>query len=148
MCLLYLVAFLIILVLLFFLIKKKNGVHQKCFENFEENTKTFEEPQQMFLKAMSDIKQSDKIILDNIVSKCYMDKNTIEPALNEKVNSILKEIISHFNKILKEDEYYIKELEGLYIIKDNKGNLRLIVSSFIYDIKIIIKLNLLWILFS
>ena len=137
MCLLYLVAILIIFLLLWKLLSnKKNPVlTQKCIESFEENTVTFTKPQNMFLKAMNDIKNAPKIVLEDVVSKCYMDKNTIEPELNNRVNNILKEVISHLNKILKEDEYFIKELEGLYIIKDDKGNFRLIISSFIYDIK-------------
>lgn len=135
--LLYLVAIIIIFLLLWKLMSKNksNIAPQKCIESFEENTITFTKPQNMFLKAMNDIKNAPKIVLENVVSKCYMDKNTIEPELNNRVNNILKDVISHLNKILREDEYFIKELEGLYIIKDEKGNFRLIISSFIYDIK-------------
>ena len=115
--------------------KNNNVAPQKCIESFQENTVTFTKPQNMFLKAMNDIKNAPKIVLENVVSKCYMDKNTIDTELNNRVNNILKDVISHLNKILKEDEYFIKELEGLYIIKDDKGNFRLIISSFIYDIK-------------
>ena len=136
MCLLYLVAIIIIFLLLWKLMSKNNNVApQKCIESFQENTVTFTKPQNMFLKAMNDIKNAPKIVLENVVSKCYMDKNTIDTELNNRVNNILKDVISHLNKILKEDEYFIKELEGLYIIKDDKGNFRLIISSFIYDIK-------------
>ena len=81
------------------------------------------------------LSSSIKIILENEVSKCYLDKNTIEIELNKKVINILKDVISHLNKILDEDEYFIKELEGLYVIKDNKDNYRLVISSFIYDVK-------------
>ena len=137
MCLLYLVAFLIIFFIIWKLLKKykHKSNSKKVVENFTPNTVSFDAPQNMFLKAMNDIKLSDKIILENIASKCYMDKNTIEPTLNIKVKHILKEVISHLNNILKENEYFIKELEGLYIIKDDKGNIRLIISSFIYDVK-------------
>jgi len=134
MCILYLVAFLIIFLLLWKLCNR-NKYKQKKVENFEQNTETFDEPKHMFYNALSDIKQTDKIILENVVSKCYLDKDTIEPELNNKVNDILKETISHLNNIIKDGEYFIKKLEGLYIIKDNKGNFRLIINAFIYDVK-------------
>lgn len=140
MCLLYLIMFIIIFLLLFYLIKKCNKKENKNnndtkIENFTENTKTFIEPAHMFYKALSDIKLSDKIILKNVVSKCYLDKDTIEPQLNNKVNKILKDVVSHLNNIIKEHEYYVKDLLGLYIIKDDMGNYRLIINTFIYDIK-------------
>ena len=139
MCLLRLVALLIFFLLLWKLLSKMNKKSvvrtNKVVESFVENTETFTDPKHMFFKAMTDIKNSDKIVLENVVSKCYLDKNTIEPVLKEKVVDILKKIISHFNNILKESEYFIKELEGLYIIKDDKNNFRIVVSSFIYDIK-------------
>ena len=140
MCLLYLIALLIVIFIIWKIISnnnnKNNRVHnRKIVESFIPNTVSFTDPQNMFFKAMNDIKNSDKIVLENVVSKCYLDKNIIEPVLNDKVIDILKNVISHFNNILKENEYYINKLEGLYIIKDDKENYRLIVSSFIYDVK-------------
>ena len=144
MCLLYLIAIIILLLMFYKLINNNNNNNNnsiffkpKYFKSIEGNISQsdFSNPKQMFLKAINDIKLSDKIVLNNVVSKCYMDKNTIEPSLNIKVNNILKKTISEMNKILNEDEYFIKGLEGLYIIKDDKENFRLIISSFIYDIK-------------
>lgn len=137
MCLLYLVTFLIVFFIIWKLLLRDNGIKYKStyVESFQENTVSFTNPQNMFLKAMSDIKQSDKIILENVTSKCYLDKNTIDVELNKKVTDILKDVISHLNRILKESEYFIKDLEGLYVIKDDKENYRLVISSFIYDIK-------------
>jgi len=133
----YLITIFIILFLLWNLFKnrKKNNIQHKCVQNIEGNSETFIEPKHMFLKVLNDIKNSPKIILDNVVSKCYLDKNTIEPVLNEKINKIIRDVISHLNRILSEEEYFIKELQGVYIIKDDKGNFRLIITSFLYDIK-------------
>ena len=100
MCLLYLVAIIIIFLLLWKLMSKNNVATQKSIESFQENTVTFTKHQNMFLKAMNDIKNAPKIVLENVVSKCYMDKNTIEPELNNRVKNILKDVISHLNKIL------------------------------------------------
>ena len=138
MYLLYLIGLLIIFLILWKLYNRTNkSVSNKIIESNGNipNTESFTDPQYKLLKAMNDVKNSDKIILDNVVSKCYLDKNIIDPILNEKVVDILKNVISHFNNILKENEYYINKLEGLYIIKDDKGNYRLIISSFIYDVK-------------
>lgn len=141
MCLLYLVAIIIIFLLLLKLLNDRNNNKNnilpkpKCIESFDVNTTTFTKPQNMFLKVLNDINNTPKIVLENVVSKCYLDKNTIEPTLNERISNIVKDVISHLNRILSEEEYFIKEIEGVYIIKDDKGNFRLIITSFLYDIK-------------
>jgi len=99
------------------------------------NTKSFNDPQFKFFRALDDIKSSDKIILDNVISKCYLTNQTIEVALKDKVIDILKNIISDLNNILKKDEYFVNQIDGLYIIKDDKQNYRMIINSVIHDVK-------------
>ena len=66
MCLLRLVALLIFFLLLWKLLSKMNKKSvvrtNKVVESFVENTETFTDPKHMFFKAMTDIKNSDKII--------------------------------------------------------------------------------------
>ena len=99
MCLLYLVAIIIIFLLLLKLLNDRNNNKNnilpkpKCIESFDVNTTTFTKPQNMFLKVLNDINNTPKIVLENVVSKCYLDKNTIEPTLNERIGLIVKDVI-------------------------------------------------------
>ena len=138
MCLLYLVFIIVLFFIVYKLIRTPNILSKlspKKIENFTQNTDTFTDPAHMFFKAISDVKLSDKIILTDVDSKCYLDKNTIDVDLKQKVKEILVNVISHINKIMKKNEYNIDELLGVYIIKDNSGNYRLIINTFIYDVK-------------
>lgn len=131
----YLIAFLILLIIcyiIFFRDNKKNN--NKIIESFRD-TVDFNEPSFKFFKALNDIKSSDKIILENVTSKCYLTTQTIEQDLKMKVKNILKKVISDLNNILRRDEYYINDIEGLYIIKDDKNNYRIITISMIHDVK-------------
>ena len=103
----------------------------ECFQN----TTDFNDPSFKFLKALGDIKSSDKIILDDVQSKCYLTTQTIDQDLKTKVINILKRVISDLNNILQKDEYFINDIEGLYIIKDNSNNYRIITISMIHDVK-------------
>jgi len=143
MCILYWLFILIFLLIAYKLYKnyvtndndthtnKKGNKIVECFTN----TTDFNDPQFKFFKALDDIKSSDKIILDNVISKCYLTNQTIEVALKDKVIDILKNIISDLNNILKKDEYFVNQIDGLYIIKDDKQNYRMIISSVIHDVK-------------
>ena len=55
--------------------------------------------------------------------------------LKTKVNNILKRIITDLNNILQKNEYYVNDMEGLYIIKDDKNNYRIITISMLHDVK-------------
>ena len=57
------------------IIRKNNS--PKVIENFR-NTTDFNDPSFKFFKALNDIKTSDKIVLDNVVSKCYLTLQTID----------------------------------------------------------------------
>ena len=132
----YLIAFLILLIIcyiVFFRDNKKNN-NNKIIESFRD-TVDFNDPSFKFFKALNDIKSSDKIILENVTSKCYLTTQTIEQDLKMKVKNILKKVISDLNNILRRDEYYINDIEGLYIIKDDKNNYRIITISMIHDVK-------------
>ena len=111
-----------------------NVIKKNNIEGFTD-TVDFNNPSFKFFKALDDIKSSDKIILDNIQSKCYLTTQTIDQDLKIKIINILKRVISDFNNILKKDEYFINDIEGLYIIKDNKNNYRIITISMIHDVK-------------
>ena len=75
---------------------KKSKPIQTLNKNIEpfRNTSNFNDPSFKFFNVLNDIKTSDKIILDNVQSKCYLTTQTIDSDLKTKVNNILKRVIS------------------------------------------------------
>ena len=53
-----------------------NPLNNKVVEPLD--TTDFNDPQFKFFNVLNDIKTSDKIILENIESKCYLNKQTID----------------------------------------------------------------------
>ena len=111
-----------------------NSLNNKVVECFN-NTTDFNDPQFKFFNVLNDIKTSDKIILENVQSKCYLNRQTIDTDLKTKVNNILKRVITDLNNILQKNEYYVNDMEGLYIVKDDKNNYRIITISMLHDVK-------------
>ena len=72
--------------------KKNNNNKIEGFNN-QIDTTDFNDPQFKFFKVLNDIKISDKIVLENIESKCYLNKQTIETGLKTKIIDILKNVI-------------------------------------------------------
>lgn len=131
---LYLIIFVLAIYICYHFSSKSKFT--KPIENLtNRDTSDYSEPTRKFFKVLNDIKLSDKIILKDIVSKRYLNKQTIDPELNTKVINILKKVISNLNNILQKEEYYIHEIDNLYIIKDNKGNFRIITISMLNDVK-------------
>ena len=110
-----------------------NPLNNKIVEPLD--TTNFNDPQFKFFNVLNDIKLSDKIILENVVSKCYLNRQTVDTDLKTKVNSILKRVVTDLNNILQKNEYYVNDVEGLYIIKDDKNNYRIITISMLHDVK-------------
>lgn len=113
--------------------KRNSYLNNKVVENYD--TADFNDPQFKFFNVLNDIKASDKIVLHNVQSKCYLNRQTIDSNLKTKVNNILKRVISELNNILQKNEYYVNDIEGLYIIKDDKNNYRIITISMLHDVK-------------
>ena len=68
--------------------KINSSLNTKVVENYD--TTDFNDPQFKFFNVLNDIKSSDKIVLDNVQSKCYLNRQTIDTDLKTKVNNILK----------------------------------------------------------
>ena len=76
----YPLIFLILLLALLHFFKKSkmiiNPLNNKVVEPLD--TTDFNDPQFKFFNVLNDIKTSDKIVLENIQSKCYLNKQTID----------------------------------------------------------------------
>lgn len=85
-------------------------------------------------KLFNDISSADKVSLKNVTYKWSMNKDTMDVQLNSKITDIIKIIISKIGGISNKD-YYIKEIDNLFVMKDDDGNYRCILNCFIYDVK-------------
>lgn len=94
---------------------------------------SFVKPKHELLQLLSDISSSDKIVLKNVVEKKSYTNKTIDVDLNDLVVMVLKKIIRGISGVSKKD-FFIKEIEKLYLIKDDDENLRVISDAYIYDV--------------
>jgi len=85
-------------------------------------------------KLFNDISSADKVSLKNVTEKWSMNKDTMEVQLNEKMTDIIKIVISKIGGISSK-EFYVKEIDNMYVMKDDDGNYRCILNCFIYDVK-------------
>ena len=95
---------------------------------------SFVQPQHKLLELLTNISRADKLYLKNVVSsRNSYTKSTISTDLNEKITDLLKIVIGSINSVVESD-FYIKEIENLYVLQDNQENTRFIIDAFIYDI--------------
>tara|TARA_B100000902_G_C27290607_1_gene906916 strand:- start:325 stop:1290 length:966 start_codon:yes stop_codon:yes gene_type:complete len=94
----------------------------------------FVKPEHRLLKILNSVSSGAKIKFDGSCQKFIFNKNTIPTDSNEYLVKVFKGIISSINQISHTD-YYLKEIENVYIISDQKDNRRFIVDLFIYDVK-------------
>tara|TARA_A100001015_G_scaffold321546_1_gene452880 strand:+ start:383 stop:1366 length:984 start_codon:yes stop_codon:yes gene_type:complete len=111
---------------------KYNVIKKELDRHIPENS--FVKPEHKLLNLLNNISSSDKIILMDIVDKESYTSGTISQETNDNITDILKKIISSINNI-SETDFYIKNIENVYFIKDKFNNLRFIVDTFIYDVK-------------
>ena len=95
---------------------------------------SFVKPQHKLLELLNNVSSADKLYLVNVVSRNSFTKSTLSPELNEKITSLLKIVIGSINNV-SDTDFYIKNIDNLYVLKDNLNNARFIVDAFIYDIK-------------
>lgn len=111
---------------------KYNGIKKELNSHIPENS--FVKPEHKLLKLLNSVSSSDKIVLFNIVEKESYTSGTISEETNDNVIDILKKIIGSINNI-SETDFYIKNIENIYLLKDKFNNLRFIVDTFMYDVK-------------
>lgn len=121
----------IILVILVFLLTFYKLSHFS--ENKYENN-SFVKPEHNLFNLLSNISLSSKVVLKEIKEKWSLTKQTIDSNLNEKIIQFIKKILLSINNI-SNYEFYIKEIDNVYIMKDKYGDFRCIVNADIYDVK-------------
>ena len=77
----------------------------------------------------------DKIVLDGDCQTNIYTKDTIPENKNEYIIEILSIVLKHIKGIDNEQDYYLKDIDQLYVQMDKYENKRYIVVAFIYDIR-------------
>jgi hypothetical protein len=102
----------------------------------EENSTNigFVKPEHRLLKIFDSISSSNKIKLDGTCQRFSFTKHTIDTNIEEYVTTILKEMINSLNTI-SSSEYYLKDIENVYAMMNQKNQKRFIIDFFIYDVR-------------
>ena len=109
-----------------------NSFPRKNYEEVKE-VEEEEKPVRLFdvLKRLS---SADKVVLNNVSEKWSINRNVMDPTLNERITKLIQVVVEGVGFFSKND-YYIKTIENMYIMKDDIENFRAILSCFIYDVK-------------
>lgn len=85
-------------------------------------------------RLFDDISSADKVSLKNVTEKWSMNKDTMDVELDSKMTEVVKIIINKIGGIASKG-FYVKNVDNMYVMKDDEGNFRCILNAFIYDIK-------------
>lgn len=85
-------------------------------------------------RLFDDISSADKVSLKNVTEKWSMNKDTMDVELDSKMTEVVKIIINKIGGIASKG-FYVKGVDNMYVMKDDEGNFRCILNTFIYDIK-------------
>jgi len=99
--------------------------------NLDQSTLQSENINDKILK-LQNIANSPKITLDKVSEKWILTKDTIDQELNNYIIYILNEIIFNLN-IIPDNNFKIRSIEKIFVMKDESGNSRSIVDFFLYD---------------
>ena len=79
------------------------------------------------------ISKADKITLSNVTQKWSLTKDTIDKNIEGSLINTIKNILNIVQKKTNK-EYYAKNIENVYIMKDKDNNYRAILNTFIYNV--------------
>ena len=130
---------LIITIIIFFYLLQSNHTYVNPTNinlniNKNETNIGFVKPEHRLLKILNTISAGSKVKLDGKLTAHIYNKNTIDKSVEERLTSVIKELINTINKISQND-YYIKQIENVYGLINRNGNQRYFIDFFIYDIK-------------
>ena len=101
---------------------------------FEENNKGYTEKKEEISSVFKKLSASDKVTLENVTEKWSFTKDTMESELEGKLIFTVRRLLSHIHKLTEKD-FYIKNIENVYVMKDNENNYRAVLNCFIHNIK-------------
>jgi hypothetical protein len=85
------------------------------------------------LSLLNDISSADKVILENISEEWIMTKDIIDEDMKIEVKSIIEDILFSLSNISNHN-FHVDNIENMYVMKDDYGNYRCILNSFIFEV--------------
>jgi hypothetical protein len=133
---LFIIVILVVVLILVdkYIITTKNYGIQSSYIPPNTESIGFLKPEHRLLKILNNISGGSKIRFNGQCHKFVYNKNTISKELNDKLLFLLKDILNSINQISQND-YFIKRIENVYGLIDNKKNQRYFIDFFIYDTK-------------
>lgn len=126
-----LLPILLLIFVIFFVI---NSLKEKNIKTVSLEGKAYPCEKNSLVKLLNDISSGDKVILENIKEKWSLNKNTIDENLRLKITDLIKEVLNTI-KQMTEYNFFINNIENLYVMKDDKGNFRCVLNCFIYEVR-------------
>jgi hypothetical protein len=120
---------ILVIVLLILFLTYKNVVDVNDPKN-----NSFVEPQHRLITLLRNISRADKVILKDVNEKWSLNRNVIDTELNQKITKVIENTLNSIQSISQE-KFHIKSIENVYLMKDKFGDFRLIINSFIHDVK-------------
>lgn len=125
-----LIGILLIVFVVFFILNKLNETNIRIVDHKENKNTT---NNNTLIKVLNNISSGDKIILENIDKKIYMNKDTIDEEFKNEVIDIIKDLLRSIENFTTYN-FFINSIENIYVMKDENGNYRCILTSFINEI--------------
>ena len=133
-----LIIFILLIIGIFYISQKNNKLSSSYNSSLTTNTNStnmgFVKPEHRLLKILNNISSGSKIKLEGICNKYIYNKNTIDKSVEDRLTSIMKNLMNTLNQISKND-YYLKQIENVYGLISSKGDQRYFIDFFIYDVK-------------
>lgn len=123
-----------ILLLVFVIFFVLNKLTEKNINIISPGGKTIPSERNSLVKLLNDISSGDKVILKNVTEKWSLNKDTIDEELKSEITGLIREVLETI-KGMTNYNFFINNIENLYVMKDNDGNFRCILNCFIYEVQ-------------
>lgn len=141
----YFFLFILICLIIYFCVNQQGDIFAKPTNyqptvNYRSDkiinpsTMGFVKPEQRLLKTFDSISSSNKVKPSGTCQRFSFTKHTIETNIESYVQSTLKDMIQSINHI-STSEYYLKDIENVYIMTNQLNEKRFIVDFFVYDVQ-------------
>jgi len=133
---LLLLAILLIIFIIFYFLNYFNEKNLSTVSVVGEikKEKTDAMKKNTLLSLFNDISSADKVILENITEEWIMTRDIIDEKLNTEIKRIIDEILHSISSVSNYD-FFVNNIENMYVMKDNNGNYRCILNCFIFEVK-------------
>ena len=98
------------------------------------NIQTTKEKRVQLIKSLKNISKSDKVTITNIEERWTLNKTTIDRETKKRAVDIIKDVMDNIGWF-SDHQFFVRDIENIYVMKDKDDNFRTIISCFIHDVK-------------